>query len=160
MAEQQLQFEHRDLHWGNILLLHTDLEHCTFRLGGHEHRLATHGVLIRIIDYTLSRIDCGDGEVFFCKLAKHDQLFNAGGDYQFDVYRIMRSRNNNIWHTYQPSTNILWLHYVCIKMISDTYYQSLETSEHLDALDQLSEIQRIILTCTSTYALVLKCNFL
>lgn len=60
MAERALKFEHRDLHWGNILLAPTDEKHITFKLDGEEVHVESHGVKVTIIDYTLSRMNFND----------------------------------------------------------------------------------------------------
>ena len=49
-------------------------------------------------------------------------LFHAdSGDYQFDIYRQMRSivtsKETTSWSTYKPLTNVLWLHYLAHKLL-------------------------------------------
>ncbi|RXG52446.1 Serine/threonine-protein kinase haspin, partial [Armadillidium vulgare] len=64
VAEELHEFEHRDLHWGNVL-----------------------GLIGTIIDYTLSRLKNKD-EIFYNDLSLDPDLFTSeGGDYQFEVYR-------------------------------------------------------------------------
>lgn len=159
VAEQQLQFEHRDLHWGNILLVRTQQTHSSFRLRGQDILLATHGVRCTIIDYTLSRIDCGGGNVFFNNLAADDELFAAGGDYQFDVYRLMRAHINNVWRTYDPFTNVMWLHYVCDKLITRAHFPAFRTkTERADALADLQGLRDQLFQYASSVALVQECD--
>ncbi|KAJ3063848.1 Serine/threonine-protein kinase haspin, partial [Podochytrium sp. JEL0797] len=57
-AEQALSFEHRDLHWGNILC-QADVRWCGVekRYLGSEVSVALEGVKVTIIDYTLSRCE-------------------------------------------------------------------------------------------------------
>lgn len=69
-----------------------------------------------IIDYTLSRIDC-NGTVLFNDLTKDPEMFQGVGDYQFEIYRIMRADVNNDWNQYSPITNIRWLHYLLGKIL-------------------------------------------
>uniref|UniRef100_A0A3P8Q508 Serine/threonine-protein kinase haspin n=1 Tax=Astatotilapia calliptera TaxID=8154 RepID=A0A3P8Q508_ASTCA len=109
VAEQELHFEHRDLHWGNVFLIN-----------GTTHSLETRGVLVRIIDYSLSRLEIDDLTVS-CDISNDEELFMGQGDYQFEIYRLMRQENGNNWAAYHPHTNILWLHYLCSKLLSMKY---------------------------------------
>lgn len=84
-------FEHRDLHWGNILVARTLAKFVEYRVDGRVIRIPTHGVKATIIDYTLSRM-VYDGAVLYNNLAEDEDLFGAEGDYQFDIYRLMRDR--------------------------------------------------------------------
>ncbi|XP_045902288.1 uncharacterized protein haspin [Micropterus dolomieu] len=120
VAEQQLHFEHRDLHWGNVLVKTTKQKTGSFLLNGAVHSLETKGVLVRIIDYSLSRLEIDDLTVS-CDISKDEELFMGQGDYQFDIYRMMRQENGNNWSSYHPHTNVLWLHYLCSKLLSMKY---------------------------------------
>uniref|UniRef100_UPI00358E2974 serine/threonine-protein kinase haspin isoform X2 n=1 Tax=Myxine glutinosa TaxID=7769 RepID=UPI00358E2974 len=115
VAEETLKFEHRDLHWGNILIHETDEEETVFVLGGETHTIATHGLKTRLIDYTLSRLE-KDGFTVFTNLATDDTLFTGRGDYQFDIYRKMKAENGNEWSSFHPHSNVLWLHYLAHKL--------------------------------------------
>ncbi|KAG7261583.1 hypothetical protein CRUP_019229 [Coryphaenoides rupestris] len=120
VAEQELCFEHRDLHWGNVLVKSTKEKTGTFLLNGTNHSLATRGVLVRIIDYSLSRLEI-DGLTVSCDISTDEELFMGQGDYQFDIYRLMRQQNGNDWSVYRPRSNILWLHYLSDKLRSMKY---------------------------------------
>nr|XP_046269844.1 uncharacterized protein haspin isoform X2 [Scatophagus argus] len=120
VAEQELHFEHRDLHWGNVLVKPTKEKRGSFLLNGTAHSLETKGVLVRIIDYSLSRLEIDDLTVS-CDISKDEELFMGQGDYQFDIYRLMRQENGNNWSNYHPHTNVLWLHYLCSKLLSMKY---------------------------------------
>ncbi|XP_068583181.1 serine-rich adhesin for platelets [Cebidichthys violaceus] len=120
VAEQELQFEHRDLHWGNVLVKTTKQKMGSFFLNGTAHSLETKGVLVRIIDYSLSRLEI-DGLTVSCDISNDEELFMGRGDYQFDIYRLMRQENGNNWSNYHPHTNVLWLHYLCSKLLSMKY---------------------------------------
>lgn len=110
-AEVEFEFEHRDLHWGNILVQHAR--------GGH--------IRTSIIDFTLSRGSplgprASNGPVFFTRL-DHPDFFRGRGDYQFEVYRQMQRylseqspADEPDWAQYQPRTNVFWLHYLAIKL--------------------------------------------
>uniref|UniRef100_UPI0037E88EBE serine/threonine-protein kinase haspin n=1 Tax=Semicossyphus pulcher TaxID=241346 RepID=UPI0037E88EBE len=120
VAEQELHFEHRDLHWGNVLVKTTKQKMGSFLLNGAVHSLETRGVLVRIIDYSLSRLEIDDLTVS-CDISNDEELFMGQGDYQFDIYRLMRQENGNGWSDYHPHTNVLWLHYLCSKLLSMKY---------------------------------------
>jgi len=91
VAEEQFQFEHRDLHWGNILISTTDDANAIYKLNGNVIKIPTHGVKVTIIDYTLSRM-IFDGCCLYNDLSNDNELFAASGDYQFDIYRFMKDR--------------------------------------------------------------------
>ncbi|KAG7485277.1 serine serine/threonine-protein kinase haspin [Solea senegalensis] len=120
VAEQELHFEHRDLHWGNVLVKTTKQKTGSFLLNGTTHSVETKGLLVRIIDYSLSRLEIDDLTVS-CDISKDEELFMGQGDYQFDIYRLMRQENGNEWSVYRPHTNVLWLHYLCSKLLSMKY---------------------------------------
>ncbi|XP_075891787.1 serine/threonine-protein kinase haspin-like [Nelusetta ayraudi] len=121
VAEQELHFEHRDLHWGNVLVRPTKAKKGSFLLNGEVHSLDTKGVLVSIIDYSLSRLEIDDLTVS-CDISADEELFMGRGDYQFDIYRMMREENGNNWSDYHPHTNVLWLHYLCSKLLSMKYH--------------------------------------
>ncbi|XP_040042688.2 uncharacterized protein haspin [Gasterosteus aculeatus] len=120
VAEEELHFEHRDLHWGNVLVKPTKQKTGSFFLKGAAHSLETKGVLVRIIDYSLSRLEIDDLTVS-CDISNDEELFMGQGDYQFDIYRQMRQENGNNWSDYHPHTNVLWLRYLCSKLLSMKY---------------------------------------
>nr|XP_047124767.1 serine/threonine-protein kinase haspin homolog isoform X2 [Hydra vulgaris] len=99
-AEKKLMFEHRDLHWGNVLIDDS------------------HGLLnVSIIDFTLSRL-LADDCVVYTDLGKDTSLFEGDGDIQFDVYRQMKEHIGNDWKSYNPITNVFWITYLCKKLVS------------------------------------------
>ncbi|KAM8879310.1 uncharacterized protein haspin [Spinachia spinachia] len=120
VAEEELHFEHRDLHWGNVLVKPTKQKLGSFFLKGAAHSMETKGVLVRIIDYSLSRLEIDDLTVS-CDISNDEELFVGQGDYQFDIYRLMRQENGNNWSDYHPHTNVLWLRYLCSKLLSMKY---------------------------------------
>ena len=56
---QALQFEHRDMHRGNVLVRRTHEEYIYFRLDGVDYRIKSYGAMATIVDYTLSRVKQG-----------------------------------------------------------------------------------------------------
>lgn len=89
VAENAYQFEHRDLHWGNILILNTTAKEVKFTLGNQTYAVPTKGIKTTLIDYTLSRMTF-DNCCHYNDISCDEDLFSASGDYQFDIYRMMR----------------------------------------------------------------------
>ncbi|XP_048221917.1 serine/threonine-protein kinase haspin [Perognathus longimembris pacificus] len=123
VAETALRFEHRDLHWGNVLLKKTNRKELHYTLNGETSTIRTHGLQVNIIDYTLSRVE-RDGIVVFCDISMDEDLFRGEGDYQFEIYRLMRKENNNCWDAYHPYNNVLWLHYLTDKILKQMTFRS------------------------------------
>ena len=59
VAENALEFEHRDLHWGNVLICRTGDEFVESALLGEKKMVESHGVRVSLIDFTLSRLEKG-----------------------------------------------------------------------------------------------------
>ncbi|KAJ8399330.1 hypothetical protein AAFF_G00413680 [Aldrovandia affinis] len=78
VAEQALCFEHRDLHWGNILVKTTKEKTETYVLNGTELSMETKGVHVNIIDYSLSRLEI-DGLTVSCDISADEELFMGKG---------------------------------------------------------------------------------
>ncbi|XP_078527561.1 serine/threonine-protein kinase haspin [Lissotriton helveticus] len=127
VAEEALCFEHRDLHWGNVLVKKTSVSTIKFKLNGSTLQIPTHKIEVNIIDYTLSRLE-KDGLTVFCDISSDEELFHGEGDYQFDIYRSMKEENGNCWSGYHPHTNVLWLHYVADKLIKEMKYKKKPTT--------------------------------
>ncbi|XP_074153834.1 serine/threonine-protein kinase haspin [Sminthopsis crassicaudata] len=122
VAEAALHFEHRDLHWGNVLVKRTSAKQLGYTLNGQAGTIATHGIHVNIIDYTLSRLE-KDGLVVFCDLSQERELFQGQGDYQFEMYRLMKKRTRNRWAQYHPYSNVLWLHYLADKVLKEMVFK-------------------------------------
>ncbi|XP_026717625.1 serine/threonine-protein kinase haspin [Athene cunicularia] len=149
VAEQELHFEHRDLHWGNVLVKKTDVRELNYVLNGATHTIPTSGLHVNIIDYTLSRLE-KDGLTVFCDLSTDEELFQGTGDYQFDIYRQMKVENSNNWTDYHPHSNVLWLHYLSDKLLKDMVYRKKElTSSMRKTKQQLIKFHKEVLTFES-----------
>lgn len=53
---QTVQFEHRDMHRGNVLVRRTKEEFIYFRMDHKDYYIKSYGVRATIVDYTLSRV--------------------------------------------------------------------------------------------------------
>uniref|UniRef100_A0A8B9G302 Serine/threonine-protein kinase haspin n=1 Tax=Amazona collaria TaxID=241587 RepID=A0A8B9G302_9PSIT len=147
VAEQELYFEHRDLHWGNVLVKKTNIKKLSYVLNGATHTIPTAGIHVNIIDYTLSRLE-KDGLTVFCDLSTDGELFQGKGDYQFDIYRQMKEENSNSWSDYHPHSNVLWLHYLSDKLLKAVIYKSKEKTSALKKIkQQLQKFHRLYFCC-------------
>ncbi|VDN07890.1 unnamed protein product, partial [Thelazia callipaeda] len=106
VAEHRLSFEHRDLHCGNIMIKNVEAYYADCKIN-----LLTHGVELKIIDFTLSRMSKGTSTIFF-DLAKDNEIFSGENCLQFDIYRAMRKANMNNWFPFYPVTNVMWIIYL------------------------------------------------
>nr|VZI07212.1 unnamed protein product [Spirometra erinaceieuropaei] len=120
-AESALQFEHRDLHWLNVLVKPTKQEKLRYRVGGVSYAVQTEGIHVCIIDFTVSRL-CHEGNIVYVDMSKSPEVFECEGDYQFDIYRMMRDMNGNNWRPFRPITNLYWLNYLMDKLLNQTSY--------------------------------------
>ncbi|XP_031551746.1 serine/threonine-protein kinase haspin-like [Actinia tenebrosa] len=120
VAESSLEFEHRDLHWGNVLIIRNDAQEVNYCLNGQAIKINSYGVHVSIIDFTLSRLRKDDVTVF-CNLSEDESLFTGKGDYQFEIYRQMREINEDDWEKFTPVTNVQWLHYLTDKIRNKKY---------------------------------------
>jgi len=121
-AEEAHQFEHRDLHWGNVLVQPVAGRSLSDRLTSLSvtpskgaatavPRLglepARSGVEVTLIDFTLSRALDGQGEGVLWDGFEDECVFEGEGDTQFDVYRSMRDHVRDDWEGFHPLTNLM-----------------------------------------------------
>lgn len=86
VGEEACLFEHRDLHWGNILLRRTGTPSVAARLRGAPISAAAAGMEVTLIDFTLSRLDSEGGATAFCDLEQDPALFlGPKGDCQVSL---------------------------------------------------------------------------
>ncbi|KAG0563509.1 hypothetical protein KC19_8G037100 [Ceratodon purpureus] len=124
VAEEACEFEHRDLHWGNIVLARDQHEHVAFRFLGQEKRVKTYGLSVSLIDFTLSRLNTGS-QVLFCNLAADPALFEGPkNDVQANTYRRMQEVTEGQWEGRFLKTNCLWIHYVADILLTKKTFKS------------------------------------
>ncbi|XP_003706658.3 haspin isoform X1 [Megachile rotundata] len=157
VAEKAVEFEHRDLHWGNILISPTNESHVYYKLGRKNIKLISKGVQVSIIDFTLSRVTY-QGCSVFNDLALDPTLFTAQGEYQFEIYRLMRDKIMNDWQKFEPYTNVLWLHYTLDKMITAVRYKKRNVRSHKNGIKKLQELKNEILKYSSAFDFVTNCD--
>lgn len=131
-GESFCQFEHRDLHWENILV-------------------DQYGSPV-LINYSYSRavVPSSDGhrEVLFSRL---DQpfFFKGNGDYRFDIYRLTRQvfsrgKPQMDWAAQCPRTNLLWAHYVLDRLVYHKGLSPPKTREDRAAYEKLISLHKYI----------------
>ncbi|XP_039275434.1 serine/threonine-protein kinase haspin homolog [Nilaparvata lugens] len=149
VAERSLEFEHRDLHIGNILVSKTKEKSIFFKIDGMEFKLPTFNKKATIIDYTLSRIN-DDNQLLYNDLGKDEELFQGQGDLQFQIYRDMREDTRNEWNKFVPKTNLRWIHYLATKCLKDVSYKS-GSDFHKKFLKKLSALADEVLIFSSCH---------
>ncbi|OON15331.1 hypothetical protein X801_08869, partial [Opisthorchis viverrini] len=99
VAEAELKFEHRDLHWGNVLIRQTvgessstgghnrciscartengPVEVVKFRLNDRSYEVPSYGFAAVIIDFTLSRLEQGWFLSEFSRLGTDDSTVRS-----------------------------------------------------------------------------------
>ncbi|XP_052101865.1 serine/threonine-protein kinase haspin-like [Mytilus californianus] len=158
VAEESLQFEHRDLHWGNVLVQKTKKTHLKYKLMGQLYKLECHNIHVSIIDFTLSRLHT-EGVTTYNDLSTDDTLFEGTGDYQFEIYRKMKEENGNNWEKFNPKSNVWWLHYLTDKFVKCKRY-SRNTKEDQNMFRQLRLFMKDIPNYSSACELVTCSEFL
>lgn len=149
-GEVQAEFEHRDLHAGNVCIkkrkepLDLTTEHCIPRLSKYE---------VTLIDYTQSRLTLDSGDVL--ATAIDESIFrqmdqDPDAQRQYDVYRDMRNlvkkkkkqrvTMGQMWNEYVPMTNVLWLNHILKELMVMT--QSISGSqEELNMIVALTKLR-------------------
>nr|XP_039249837.1 uncharacterized protein LOC120327576 [Styela clava] len=152
VAEKSLEFEHRDLHWGNILVTPTTSKTVTTNIDSKAYTIKTNGVKASIIDFTLSRLSKG-GVTVFQNLAADPDLFtlNSDEDYQFEIYRMMKNATKNNWSTFEPKNNIFWLHYLNDKFYKEVQYRNKKSKVHRCAFAKLRQLGNEIMQYKSCF---------
>merc|ERR1712080_172751 len=143
---------------GNVLINSSAESSHSYHLHGHDHAVESCGVKATIIDYTLSRM-LHRGCIVYNNLEEDPELFTGKGDYQFDVYRLMRKKLKKKWDAYEPFTNVLWLHYTLDKMERECKYRSKHSKHHLLGLQNIHQWKRKILKHASATEVIYSQEF-
>ncbi|MCJ1315029.1 hypothetical protein MMC15_000343 [Xylographa vitiligo] len=132
-AEVYAEFEHRDLHLGNICARNTgatvDKENLTLVSSAEAtpFSLDNTGVQVTIIDYSLARARADEDRILSYDFMKNDSLLRGEGDIQYDVYRYMaEAMGKKHCKEFVPKTNVLWLSHLIIKLLEVTVEPSEE----------------------------------
>ena len=138
-GEAQADFEHRDLHPGNICIKQRD-EPVEVTTADGIPRVSKREVTL--IDYTQSRLTLGSGDVL--ATAIDESIFRQSdkdpvAQRQYDAYRAMREivkkekrqgvSISQMWQEYVPMTNVLWLLYMLRELMPLTRKKSVPQEE-------------------------------
>ncbi|KAI5169498.1 serine/threonine-protein kinase haspin [Pancytospora epiphaga] len=112
--QEKFSFEHRDLHWGNILIKEGLVTIIDFSLSRVEVPLDTIAGNVDISDLAAK----GENRVIYTDLEKEEWIFNGDDavDEQFGVYKAMRAEARGDWYAFTPGSNGLWICYVIGKL--------------------------------------------
>ncbi|KAI8027819.1 hypothetical protein LOK49_LG02G02445 [Camellia lanceoleosa] len=147
VAEAAYEFEHRstlvylpfNLLLGTFLLSRKDSETLQFTLEGRNISIRTFGLVVSIIDFTLSRINTVK-IFFFLDLSLDPELFEGPkGDKQVrqSIRYIpkMKEVTEDRWEGSFPKTNVLWLQYlVDILLLKKSYDRTSKDERDLRSL--------------------------
>ncbi|CAK5106192.1 unnamed protein product [Meloidogyne enterolobii] len=124
IAEERYSFEHRDLHYSNILISEVTSrererrDKICYYYNGEKIEVRSHGVHASLIDFNNSRMtDDVTRQSVFVKFAV--KPYKKGDDYQFKIYPMMKELNGDDWSTFHRKTNHYWLHYLYDKLFKD-----------------------------------------
>lgn len=133
--EKKYKFEHRDLHWGNVMIQNANA---------------------KLIDFSISRMEIKNLEreiskVIYTDLSGLDWLFNGDSrtDPQFGVYKRMRASAINGWKEFIPNTNRCWIKYI-IKKLFIKAECILERNESMAAISKLKKISNAFTNTKTT----------
>ena len=122
-GEVQANFEHRDLHPGNVCITKSTV--LSGEADQHEIKRYT-DLRVTLIDYTLSRATINEGETLANSM-KDQTLFTQTSDKptdrrQHEMYRSMRNlvmatregqrQQAAKWKEFVPTTNVIWLSHI------------------------------------------------
>ena len=158
VAEEAMEFEHRDLHCSNLLIKRCPHNYLYYVINGHKFAIKLNGIKAVIIDTTFSRTQMkiavnSEKEVLECYYNDLSSL-NLEDYPNCELKKVYLRQNqitSNDWKKFWPKTNIIWLSY-CIKSILhkvDKYCakhsigtnSSLQTSDsqHYSKLKQIND---------------------
>jgi serine/threonine-protein kinase haspin len=139
-GEEGAEFEHRDLHLGNICVRQPP--ESVVKNVDTKRKLNFTGLETTIIDYTISRAVMSNSSIAYQDLARDNGLFEGDSteEYQYDIYRYMRGAvvagdpyaeppfpspdRTTSWQQYHPFTNLIWLHFILYKLLEEITWPS------------------------------------
>ncbi|MCJ1418421.1 hypothetical protein MMC32_004768 [Xylographa parallela] len=126
-AEVYAEFEHRDLHLGNICVRNSramsDKEDLTLVPSAEATPISLDntGVQVTIIDYSLTRATTDEDRILSYDFIKNDSILRGEGELQYDIYRYMaEAMGKKSCKEFVPKTNVLWLSYLIVKLLEVT----------------------------------------
>ena len=135
-GEMNAEFEHRDLHPGNICIKRKPVRRQSASDEGKSNLTARYTDLeVTLIDYTLSSVTLENGKKIYNSMDDH-ALFEGKGrslvdKHQYNTYRHMRdvvglhmnlpleAMTDNPWSLHVPETNLLWLYHILFVLLKE-----------------------------------------
>ncbi|KAH9418719.1 Serine/threonine-protein kinase haspin [Dermatophagoides pteronyssinus] len=124
IAEKLFEFEHRDLHLGNILVKPSPYEQLIYVYDDQFLQMPSNNLLVKVIDTTFSRLKIKNrihyrdlSHLFDAKDFEHrvDAENNNQLAHQNETYKAMASEVRTDWIGFYPRTNMFWLIYIIRK---------------------------------------------
>lgn len=93
--EEKFRLEHRDMHWGNIMIKDTK---------------------VHIIDFNFARLETD--KIVYTDLNAQEWLFegDCNVDMQFEIYVETKRSCKSNWKAFNPKSNLLWIRYLLRKL--------------------------------------------
>ena len=134
VMETKFLFEHRNLN--------------------HDHILVDSVGNVTLCDFKSSRFQSNnEAQTIYTRL-DHPFFYQGSKDYQYEIYDLMRELlpSPSSWRSFEPRTNLLWLHYLVVKLLEKgnkrqsgdkSKYKLLKLSQLLEPSSTESEISGI-----------------
>ena len=138
IAEEELEFEHRDLHLSNVLIDTTNEQFAEYRINGNPFHIRLNGHFVTIIDTTFSRTKLKN-EIAFNDLTRLFSRF--GPNEKKELHRIyfeQKLLTQNNWKSFCPKTNLLW-----VKRILTAIRVKVEKSEFSTNSESMADYELI-----------------
>lgn len=159
LAEEKAEFEHRDLHLGNVLIKRIEDEELCFEVD-EDIAFPAEGVICSIIDYSLSRVSLPD-QVLFRDLDCLPWLFEGDGavDSQFSVYQEMKASKGpeRSWKDFCPKSNVLWMSFLMERLVLKQRHAKVKKPKK--AFDELSALARRVISYPSISEMIRSDSF-
>lgn len=132
IAECVFQFEHRDLHSGNILLRRIDQQFIPYTVRGKRVIIPSHGFLVKIIDTTFSRIRINKKNYYkdltylfeSSRFMTEEEMYEKQMRRQDIAYQQMYQLVEENWNNFYPKTNLFWLKYIIYKILKASIFNT------------------------------------
>ena len=149
-AEIHAEFEHRDLHMGNICIgdKGSNASEGNMKLVRQNEPTPFHfdstGVRVTIIDYSLARASISEDPVLFHDLEEDDGLFDSSNknktyNHMLDVV------GSGKWDEFRSETNVMWLSYLLENLLQRTLVPKTLRDCRTCSDDQMTAGEKILL---------------
>jgi serine/threonine-protein kinase haspin len=138
IAEEELEFEHRDLHSSNILIDKTNEEFAKYCINDNPFCIKLNGYFVIIIDTTFSR-STFNNEIAFNNLTRLFSNLVSNEKRELDrIYFEEKVLTQNKWDSFCPKTNLLW-----VKQILTAIRVKVEKSEFNRNCESMADYELI-----------------